>query len=104
MQTESSTTNSFCDLFTGKRLFRNNLGEISIRVNNLFDNSAVQYSHSVNASGEQRQYQQGSRKIFFHTGCLSFGGIMNQNLLVFLHVRIAAGQRQHARNDGEKAI
>lgn len=41
----------FCDLFVGKRLFRNRMGEISIGVNDLFNDGVMRYGHSVSASG-----------------------------------------------------
>ena len=40
-----------CDLYIGKRLFRNNLGEISIGVTDLFDDNARRFTHSIGTSG-----------------------------------------------------
>ncbi len=39
------------DLYIGKRLFRNNLGEISIGVTDLFDDNALKFTHSIGTSG-----------------------------------------------------
>ena len=41
----------YCDLFIGKKLFRNNLGEISIGVNDLCNATARNYRHSISTNG-----------------------------------------------------
>lgn len=40
-----------CDIYIGKQLFRNGLGEISIGVNDLLDDNIRQFAHSISASG-----------------------------------------------------
>lgn len=48
-----------CNLYLGKRLFRNRLGEISIGVNDLFDDNSRRYFHTINASGTNDIVNQG---------------------------------------------
>lgn len=40
-----------CNLYLGKRIFRNRLGEISIGINDLFDDNSRRYAHTINSSG-----------------------------------------------------
>ena len=40
-----------CDLYIGRRLFKNGLGEISIGVTDLFDGNARRFTHSISTSG-----------------------------------------------------
>lgn len=48
-----------CNLYIGKRIFRNRLGEISIGVNDLFNDNACRYVHTINASGTNNIVNQG---------------------------------------------
>lgn len=41
----------YCDIFLGKKLFRNQLGEINIGVNDLLDTTRHYYRHTINANG-----------------------------------------------------
>lgn len=40
-----------CDLYIGKRLFKDRLGEISLGVTDLFNGNARRYTHSIGTSG-----------------------------------------------------
>ncbi len=40
-----------CDMYLGKRIFRNRLGEVSIGVNDIFNDSSRQFGHGISASG-----------------------------------------------------
>ena len=48
-----------CNLYLGRRLFRNHLGEISIGINDLFNNNNYRYVHTINASGTNNITNQG---------------------------------------------
>lgn len=41
----------YCDVFLGKKLFRNQLGEINIGVNDLFNATAHYFHHSISSNG-----------------------------------------------------
>lgn len=41
----------YCDIFLGKKLFRNQLGEINIGVNDLFNATRNYFRHSINSNG-----------------------------------------------------
>lgn len=48
-----------CNLYLGKRIFRNRLGEISIGINDLFDDNSRRYAHTINSSGTNNIVNQG---------------------------------------------
>lgn len=48
-----------CNLYLGRRIFRNHLGEISIGVNDLFNNNVHRYVHTINTSGTNNVVNQG---------------------------------------------
>lgn len=48
-----------CNLYLGKRIFRNRLGEISIGINYLFDDNSRRYAHTINSSGTNNIVNQG---------------------------------------------
>lgn len=41
----------YCDIFLGKKLFRNRMGEINIGVNDLFNATGRYFRHTINANG-----------------------------------------------------
>ncbi|MGN1046321.1 MAG: outer membrane beta-barrel protein, partial [Candidatus Cryptobacteroides sp.] len=41
----------YCDVFLGKKLFRNQLGEINIGVNDLFNATGHYFRHTINSNG-----------------------------------------------------
>lgn len=47
------------NLYLGKRIFRNRLGEISIGINDLFDDNSRRYAHTINSSGTNNIVNQG---------------------------------------------
>lgn len=49
----------FCDLFIGKRLFKDQLGELSIGVNDLLDEGTRHFGHTISASGTSDTINQG---------------------------------------------
>lgn len=53
-----------CDLYAGKRLFRNGLGEVSIGVNDILDQGTRRYSHSISASGTSDTVNSGIGRYF----------------------------------------
>lgn len=48
-----------CNLFIGKRIFKNRLGEISLGVNDLFNSYRKRYVHTINTSGTNNVVNQG---------------------------------------------
>ena len=48
-----------CNLYLGKRIFRNRLGEISIGINDLFDDNSRRYAQTINSSGTNNIVNQG---------------------------------------------
>ena len=48
-----------CNLYLGKRIFRNRLGEISIGINDLFDDNSLRYAHTINSFGANNIVNQG---------------------------------------------
>lgn len=48
-----------CNLYLGKRIFRNRLGEISIGINDLFDDNSRRYAHTINSSETNNIVNQG---------------------------------------------
>lgn len=54
----------FCDLFLGKRLFRNQLGEISIGVNDILNDGVKRFQHSISVSGVTDIVNQGIGRYF----------------------------------------
>lgn len=48
-----------CNLYLGKRIFRNRLGENSIGINDLFDDNSRRYAHTINSSGTNNIVNQG---------------------------------------------
>lgn len=55
---------TYCDIFIGKKLFRNQLGEVSIGVNDLFDASRRNYHHSISSSGATDSVDSGIGRYF----------------------------------------
>ena len=53
-----------CDLYVGKRLFRDGLGEVSIGVNDILDQGIHRYSHSISASGTSDTVNSGIGRYF----------------------------------------
>lgn len=53
-----------CDLYIGKRLFRDGLGEVSIGVNDILDHGIHRYSHSISASGTSDTVNSGIGRYF----------------------------------------
>lgn len=53
-----------CDLYVGKRLFRDGLGEVSIGVNDILDQGTHRYSHSISASGTSDTVNSGTGRYF----------------------------------------
>lgn len=53
-----------CNLYVGKRLFRNRSGEISLGINDLFDNNRLHYIHTINSSGTNDTTNQGIGRYF----------------------------------------
>ena len=49
----------YCDIFLGKRLFKNRLGEINIGVNDLLNAGVKRFRHTINASGVTDVLNQG---------------------------------------------
>ncbi len=41
----------YCDVFIGKKLFRNSLGEVNVGVNDLFNGTRRNYRHTINSNG-----------------------------------------------------
>ncbi|MGM9739067.1 MAG: outer membrane beta-barrel protein [Candidatus Cryptobacteroides sp.] len=54
----------YCDLFIGKKLFRNQLGEISIGVNDLCNATARNFRHSISTNGSSDSVYLGLGRYF----------------------------------------
>lgn len=55
---------TYCDIFLGKKLFRNRLGEIGVGVNDLFDATSRNYRHTISSNGTTDSVDSGIGRYF----------------------------------------